>query len=308
MADRSIDSQVREHTIYKVTFVGFVLNIVLSVLKLIAGILGRSSAMVADALHSFSDFATDLIVILFVKVSSKPKDKEHDYGHGKYETLATIIIGLALALVGFKILYESGLTIYKVIAGREVDIARPGVIAIIAAGISIVVKEWMFRYTRAAGRKVESSALQANAWHHRSDAFSSVGTLIGVGGAYFLGQRWRVLDPIAAFVVGCMIVVVAFKIISEGTSDMLEKSLPDEIEDEILGIIGQDPRVSKPHNLKTRRVGPNIVIDVHLRVDPEMTVREAHQITVDVEHNLKARFGSGTMASLHVEPTKEECK
>ncbi|HRU72578.1 MAG TPA: cation diffusion facilitator family transporter, partial [Paludibacteraceae bacterium] len=186
----------REKTIYKVTWVGFFANLVLSIAKLLAGIFGRSGAMIADAVHSISDFATDVVVLAFVKVSAKPKDEGHDYGHGKYETLATVIIGLALFAVGVGILINSIELIRQVVDG--VVIERPGLIALVAAAVSIVVKEALYWYTILAARRVNSPAMEANAWHHRSDAFSSIGTLIGIGGAYFLGEQWRVLDPIAA--------------------------------------------------------------------------------------------------------------
>lgn len=185
----------RTRKIYRVTWIGMVVNIALSLLKLAAGILGRSGAMIADAVHSISDLATDVIVLIFARISSKPEDAGHNYGHGKYETLASILISLALIAVGGGILADSIHNIRLVLTGEI--IGRPGAIALIAAAISIVAKEVLYRYTVRVGRQTDSPSVVANAWHHRSDALSSIGTLTGIGLAYFLGDkcaspiRWR---------------------------------------------------------------------------------------------------------------------
>lgn len=192
----------REQAIYRVTWIGFAVNLVLSAGKLAAGIWGHSAAMVADAIHSVSDFATDLVVLLFVRVSAKPRDDDHDYGHGKYETLATLIIGVALAGVGIKLLWSGGTAIRDFTRGLLPT--QPGVVALWAAVVSIVAKEALYRYTARVGRRVNSPSVVANAWHHRSDALSSVGTLVGIGCAYFLGGGWRLADPAAAIVVALL--------------------------------------------------------------------------------------------------------
>ena len=282
----SCEAEARKRVIYRVTFVGFVVNLVLTAMKFVAGIAGRSGAMVADAVHSCSDMLTDIVVIAFAKVSAKPRDDGHDYGHGKYETLATIIISLALAAVG------AGILLSSIRAIR------------IAAAVSIVVKEILYRYTVREGRRVESPSMVANAWHHRSDALSSLGTLAGIGCAYFLGQRWRIADPIAALVVAVFIFKIAFDLIRTGLGELLERSLPDETEREILGIVTADPRVGEPHNLRTRRIGAAIAVEVHVRVDGAMSVARSHELTVDIERRLRARFGEGTIISIHVEPAK----
>lgn len=258
--------------------------------------------MVADAVHSASDFATDLVVLVFVKISAKPKDDDHDYGHGKYETLATLIIGLALAAVGIGIFVSGARSIVHVLGGGTIPSPEP--IALVAAVVSIVAKEWLYRYTVAVGRRVESSSVIANAWHHRSDAFSSIGTLIGIGCAYFLGGKWRIADPIAAIVVAALIVKVAIGLVRSGLDELLEKSLPADVENEILEILTANPAVTMPHNLRTRRIGSGIAIDAHIRVDGNMTVLEAHQHTIEIEKALKERFGDNTIVSLHVEPRK----
>lgn len=294
----------RERQIYKVTLIGFFVNMLLSVGKLVAGVIGQSGAMIADGVHSISDFFTDLVVLVFVRVSALPKDEDHDYGHGKFETLATIIIGLALFAVGAGILYKSVKLILSVIGGE--NIAQPKAIALIAAAVSIVVKEILFRYTKREGEKVDSSVMVANAWHHRSDALSSIGTLVGIGGAYFFGQKWSVLDPIAAIIVGILIVKVSYDLIKPGIGEMLERSLPKEQEDEIEQLVLTNKNFSDIHNMKTRRIGSAIAIELHVRVPGNMTVTESHNATEDVEKKLKAHYGPRTQVILHVEPIKEK--
>ena len=276
----SSEAEIRKRKIYRVTFVGFVVNLVLSVLKLAAGIVGRSGAMVADAVHSFSDLATDVVVIAFARISAKPRDDGHDYGHGKYETLATIIISLALGIVGAGILAGSIRDIRIVVDGGLLP--RPGLVALVAAGVSIVVKEILYRYTVREGRAVDSPSVVANAWHHRSDALSSLGALV----------------------VAVFIFKVAFDLVRTGLNELLERSLPADVEEEILRIVTADPEVCQPHNLRTRRIGAAIAVEVHVRMDGAMTVARSHALTVDIERRLRARFGEGTMIAIHVEPLK----
>lgn len=294
--------EIRKRRIYRVTFIGFAVNLVLSLVKLAAGILGRSGAMVADAVHSFSDLATDVVVIVFARISAKPRDDGHDYGHGKYETLATILISIALGVVGVGILINSIGSIRVVIDGGLLP--RPGLVALAAAVVSIAAKEILYRYTVREGRAIDSPSVVANAWHHRSDALSSLGTLVGIGCAYFLGERWRIADPIAALIVAVFIFKIAFDLIRTGLGELLEKSLPEETEQEILRIVTADPAVREPHNLRTRRIGAAIAIEVHVRVDGAMTVACSHALTVAIERRLRARFGEGTMIAIHVEPIK----
>ncbi|HJC52762.1 cation diffusion facilitator family transporter [uncultured Alistipes sp.] len=298
----TVDTSTREKEIYRVTLVGFVVNLILSAAKLAAGILGRSGAMVADAIHSFSDMATDIVVIVFARISSKPKDDGHDYGHGKYETLATIIISLALAAVGIGILSSSIGSIRTILEGGTLP--RPGAVALVAAVVSIVAKEILYRYTVRVGRRIDSPSVIANAWHHRSDALSSLGTLAGIGCAYFLGEKWRIADPIAALLVAVFIFKIALDLIRTGLGELLEKSLPADVEQEILSIVTANPEIRSPHNLRTRRIGASIAIEVHVRVDGAMSVAHSHALTVDIEHRLRARFGAGTMIAIHVEPFK----
>lgn len=299
---QKLNDNQREKAISKATWVGFGVNVFLSIGKLIAGIVGHSGAMIADAIHSTSDFITDIIVLVFVKISAKPKDEDHDYGHGKYETLATIVIGLMLAGVAIGIFTNNAQRIASFIKGEQLN--QPGAIALIAAFVSIVSKEILYWYTVSIANKVESQALKANAWHHRSDAFSSIGTLLGIGGAFFLSEKWRILDPIAAIVVGALIVKVAYDLIIPSLNELLERSLPKEHEDEIESIVMSDNRLSDLHNLKTRRIGACIAIEFHVRVRGDMTVDESHGITKQIEHKLRAQYGDTTQVIIHIEPIK----
>lgn len=298
------DVIAREKEIYKVTVVGSIGNMLLLLFKFIAGFVGNSSAMIADAVHSLSDFITDIIVLVFVKISNKPQDKTHDYGHGKYETLATAIIGAVLFFVGLGIMWNAGSSIWTVIKGGSLE--SPGVVALVAALVSIVVKEILYRYTVACGKRCESKAVVANAWHHRSDALSSIGTAIGIGGAIILGEKWRVLDPIAAFVVSIFIIKVSVELLVPCLDELLEKSLPEDTEKEIEDIILSFPGVSQPHNLRTRRIGNSCSIEVHIRMDGDMTVSSSHAITVAIEKKLKEMLGQHIYVNIHVEPARPD--
>ena len=292
----------REREIYKVTLVGSVVNVLLTVFKFIAGVLGRSAAMTADAAHSLSDLLTDAVVILFVRISAKPEDRGHDYGHGKYETLATTIIGLLLAAVAVGIGFHGVSDI--VVWSRGGVLASPGMLAMWAAVVSVLLKEAVYQYTAVYARKLDSSVMKANAWHHRSDALSSLGTLAGIGGAIALGGRWAVLDPLASLVVAFFILRVACKLLKQGLSELLEASLPDEVEQEILSLVMSHPGVSDPHHLRTRRIGSRYAIELHIRMDGSMPLSEAHDCTREIEAALKQRFGQSTHINLHVEPAK----
>ena len=299
-----MEKESREKQIYRVTIVGSIANFFLLVFKFVAGILGQRSAMIADAVHSLSDFVTDIIVLVFVKVSAKPKDTGHDYGHGKYETLATVIIGIVLLIVGTGIFWNGLNQILAFYRGEKLE--SPDLIALIAALVSIVVKEILYRYSVIVGHKVQSQAVVANAWHHRSDAFSSIGTALGIAGAIFLGKDWRVLDPIAAVVVSVFIVKVSIQLLIPCLNDLLERSLPEEIEKEIITIIDEDSQIKDPHNLRTRRIGSDFAIEVHIRLQPDMTVKEAHVVATGIENRLRAKYGLRTHVAVHVEPVKNE--
>lgn len=294
----------REHEIYKVTLVGSVGNVVLLTFKFIAGTLGHSSAMIADAVHSLSDFFTDLIVLLFVKISAKPQDESHDYGHGKFETFATFFIGLALIAAATGIIVSGVLKFVDWLGGEQLE--APSKLALWAALLSIAVKEGLFRYTIHCGKSLDSQAVIANAWHHRSDALSSIGAAIGIGGAILLGDRWTVLDPLASIVVGLMLVKVAIDLLKSSVGELTESSLPAETEREIEGIIKSFPGVFEPHNLRTRRIGDHIAIETHVRMDGRLHLEEAHERATAIERELKQRFGSATHVTIHMEPTKDK--
>lgn len=290
----------RTKDIYRVTLVGSVINVVLLLFKFVAGIIGHSAAMLADAVHSLSDFVTDVIVLVFIHISGKPQDKSHDYGHGKYETLAMTLIGVALLLVALGILNSGAMKIKLWLDGEQLE--APGTIALWAALLSVVLKEGVYRYSMIKARQLNSPAVEANAWHHRSDALSSIGTAIGIGGAIFLGQRWTVLDPIASVVVGIFIVKVSVSLLRRGIGDLLEQSLPDAVEEEILQMVAALPGLSKPHDLRTRRIGNHYAIELHILMDGNITLREAHDKASEVEETLKSHYGQETHVAVHVEP------
>ena len=293
----------RENELTKVTLWGSVGNLVLLSFKFVAGIVAGSSAMVADAVHSLSDFLTDLIVLVFVRIGAKPQDESHDYGHGKFETLAALFVALALVGAAIGIIVSGSLKIARWLQGETLE--TPGMLALWAALLSILVKEILFRYTIAKGKALESPAVIANAWHHRSDALSSIGAAIGIGGAILLGQRWAVLDPLASIVVGGMLVKVAWDLLKVSTGELTDSSLSAETEREIEDIFRSFPQVSEPHNLRTRRIGNRIAIESHVRLDGGMTLDEAHDIVSAIEDRIRERFGHGTIVTIHMEPVKK---
>ncbi|MBO4827015.1 MAG: cation transporter [Prevotella sp.] len=294
----------REKEIYRVTLVGSLGNVLLLVFKFVAGLLGHSAAMIADAVHSLSDFITDLIVIVFVNISARPQDESHDYGHGKFETLASSVIGLALAAAAMGIIV-SGLMKFAAWVGGE-QLQTPGKLALWAALLSIVVKELLYQYTARKGRELNSQAVTANAWHHRSDAFSSIGAAIGIGGAILLGNRWAVLDPLASVVIGLMLVKVAWELMKTSISELTEGSLPADTEREIEQIMLSVAGVCEPHNLRTRRIGNRIAIESHIRMDGNLSLKEAHDKASVIERKLKEYFGESTHVTLHVEPVPKK--
>ena len=292
----------REKEIYLVTIWGSVCNALLVAFKFVAGILGHSSAMVADAVHSLSDFLTDILVLIFVRISTKPQDKDHDYGHGKYETIASFIIALGLLVVAIGIIVRGAKKFAMWLKGE--DLPAPGQIALWAALLSIVLKELLFQYTIRRGKAIESTALITNAWHHRSDAISSIGAALGIGGALLFGDRWTVLDPIAGIIVGAMLVKTAIDLVRGSMNELTDSSLPEETEQEILSIIRSVPNVIDPHNLRTRRIGNRIAIEVHVRMDGATSLHDAHEHASQIENKLRERFGNHTHVAVHMEPVK----
>lgn len=292
----------RQKETYRVTIAGSIINILLLAFKFAAGILGHSAAMIADAIHSLTDFVTDAIVLVFVRLGSKPTDRDHDYGHGKYETLASAIIGVSLLVVGMMICYSGVTKTYHAMCGEPLQ--QPGFIALAAAVASVVLKEWAYRFTVRVGRRCHSEAVVANAWHHRSDALSSVGTTVGIGGAIILGEKWAVLDPLTAIVVSFFIMKAAWSLLSKAVDELTDGSLPKETEDEIESIVSEDNEVSVVHNLCTRRIGNRIAIEMHVRMPGETSLYVAHHHATEIEKRLKQRFGADTHISIHLEPVK----
>lgn len=290
----------REKEIERVTLWGGAINVALTAFKFVAGICGHSAAMLADAIHSLSDFVTDIIVLAFVHISSKPEDTDHPYGHGKYETMATTLIGVALFAVAVGIFIEG---VEKIALWAKGGVlTMPGRLALWAALVSIVLKELIFQYTIFKAKKLDSQALRANAWHHRSDALSSIGAALGIGGALIGGERWAVLDPIASIAVAAIIVKVAVDLIKNGFQDLMEHSLPPEVEGEIMNIVRSVPDVVEPHALHTRRIGNQYAIELHVRMNGDMPLRQAHAKADEIERRLKAQYGEHTHISVHVEP------
>lgn len=284
----------------RVTWLGFGVNAALGVLKVAAGILGRSSAMVADGIHSFSDFISDIIVLVFVGISRRKANMEFQYGHGKFETFATMLLALVLGIVGVMFFMEGGEKVWWSLHGAELE--QPGWIALIMALLSIASKEWLYRITRKVGEKVHSAVVVANAWHHRSDSLSSLATLAGIGGAMFLGARWRILDPVAAMVVSVFIIIVAVKLGKPAVAELLERSLPSDLVEGMYSVIGHTDGVRAFHHFASRYNGNRIFVDFHIKVDPDISVVSGHHIASQVEGRLQDAYGENVTATIHVEP------
>ena len=276
------------------------INAVLTIFKLVAGVIGRSSAMVADGVHSLSDFISDIIILVFLRISRKGRDKDHDFGHGKFETMATFVLSIILLIVGAQILSHGIEKIFSVLRGESIP--APSMIALWAALSSIVAKEFCYQITARVGRKVNSPAVVANAWHHRSDALSSIGSLLGIGAAIWLGRGWVILDPIAGCIISVVIFVVAVKMALPAMKELLDISLPEDVENEIIAIASSVPGVTDVHNLKTRHSGPSVIIEAHIKVDHTISIVAAHAISTEVERRLAAHFGPETQINIHVEP------
>lgn len=294
--------EARERRLVRLTLAGAAVNALLAAAKLAAGVFGRSAALVADAAHSFSDLATDAAVVACVRVSARPPDEDHDFGHGKFETFAAFLVALALFAVAAGLFRDGALRALRAL--RNPGAPPPAPIALVAAAASVIVKELLYRITRREGERLCAPAVVANAWHHRSDALSSIGALLGVAGARFLGPSAVVLDPLAGVAVAALVALSAWRLASASAGELLEKSLPAGTEAELLRLVAADPEVHDPHNLRTRRIGAGIAVEVHIRVDPDLSVRRSHAIAHGVEDRIRAHHGPWTHVIVHVEPLR----
>ncbi len=297
---RAKESEDRANKGVKVTYNGLIVNIILTAFKFLAGIIGQSAAMVADAAHSLSDLASDVVVILCFRYIKNPIDETHNYGHGKIETLSTAIVGSMLLVVIFFIASSSVEELLRFFRGEVIP--RPAPIALIAAILSITSKELLYRYTLKVGKEIESPLIIANAWHHRSDAFSSIGTMIGIGGAIFLGEKWRILDPLAAIFVSVLILKVAIDILKDSISELIETSVDDKLKNEIFDTVSKVKGVKDYHKLRIRRIGNYYSMSLHILVDKSMTVKDAHDISYNVEEEIRKLLGPETIVTTHLEP------
>ena len=273
-------------------------NVVLSVIKLLAGIIAHSSAMISDAVHSASDVFSTFVVIIGIKLASKKPDKEHPYGHERMECVAAIVLAMVLFITGLGIGLEA---VKNIIHGNYGDLQVPGVLALIAAIVSIVSKEAMYWYTRHYAKKIDSSALMADAWHHRSDAFSSIGSLIGIG-ASRLG--YPVMDSIASLVIFVFIVKAAFDIFKDAIDKMVDHSCDEEIEKQIYECVMKNENVMGIDLLQTRVFGNKIYVDVEIQADASYTLQKAHDIAEAVHDDIEESFPKVKHIMVHVNPAK----
>jgi len=285
----------KEKRIRKVTWIGLIVNILLSVIKITAGIYGRSQAVLADGIHSISDTTTDIAVIAGSYFWSKPPDSSHPYGHKRIETIVSIFIGVVLFAAGAGIGLKALFTLY------EKHSSPPEWIALLAAILSIICKEILYQWTAATGRRTKSLALSANAWHHRLDAISSIPVLIAVG-VSILWPKWTFIDHVGAVFVSLLILYAALKIAFTGFKELLDAGAPREIRRRIKTIVLKNPTVHQVHGIRTRYAGNSLQVDLHVVVDGSMTVSESHQVAEDIEARLFDEGPDIVDVVVHIEP------
>ena len=293
------DTALKTNEEKRCTLLGMACDVCLSAVKIATGILGHSSAILADGIHSIGDTVTDGLVYAMVRLSGKGVDERYRYGRGKFETLAAFLISIILVIVALGLMVDGIQDVWTAIQGEA--LTRPHNLALLVGIIAVIVKEGLYHYTRMKGKKTGSTALAAYAWHHRADALSTAATLLGVAGAMFLGERWRVLDPIAAIAVSVLILVLAYRMGRPAVEELLEVSLPRDEQDKIASIINNTPGVKSFHNLRTRRNGSLRVVDIHIKVDGGLSVSDSHDITREIERQLGDELGE-VMTNIHVEP------
>lgn len=284
-----------EKTAMKVSVISIVANVILALFKLIAGVLAHSGAMVSDAIHSASDVFSTFVVMIGIKIAGKEPDEEHPYGHERMECVAAIILATILCITGLGI----GKNALGSITGGSTEIMIPGVLALIAAIVSIIVKEAMFWYTRHYAKKIDSGALMADAWHHRSDALSSIGALIGI---IFARMGYVMMDSIACLVICVFIVKAAYDIFKDAVDKMVDKSCSTEVEDEIRAIVMAQDGVKGIDGLSTRLFGNKMYVDLEIRADGEKTLNETHEIAEAVHDSIEAKFEKVKHIMVHVNP------
>jgi cation diffusion facilitator family transporter len=287
----------RKGKIRSITLWGVLANILLMAIKIFSGIFIKSSALIADGFHSLSDLATDFVVLAGTGMSNRPPDEAHPYGHKRFETLATQLVGLILLVAGAGFIWKASAAVFR----REENF--PGGLMLIVAGISVIAKEVLFVLTRKISRETHSTALYANAWHHRSDSLSSLAVLVG-GIAGLLG--WGYADNVAAIVVGLMIMGVAGKILYEGLIEITEHSVDKESIEKISKILSSEQDVLDWHALRTRRVGGELFVDLHLLVDPKISVKNSHLICEKVEEKIDRELKKPVNVLIHCEPYEGE--
>lgn len=285
-----------EYIAMRVSWVSIIINLVLSLFKLFAGLIGKSGAMISDAIHSASDVFSTFIVIIGVKISNKDSDDEHQYGHERFECVASIILSVILFLTGVGIGYEG---IVKIINREEKALAIPGMIALIAAIVSILVKEWMYWYTKKAAKKINSTALMADAWHHRSDSLSSIGALIGIGGSQI---GYPICDSIASIVIALFIVKAAYDIFKDSIDRLIDKSCDIEVVEEMKKVILSVDGVIDIDDIRTRLFGSKIYVDIEIAANGEKTLTETHEIAQNVHDSIEKEFSNVKHCMVHVNP------
>jgi cation diffusion facilitator family transporter len=291
-------AQKRVRYVRKVTIIGLLVNLLLSGIKFTAGIFGNSQALIADAIHSLSDATTDIAVIAGSHYWARPPDESHPYGHQRLETLVTVFIGIMLAAASIGIGWKAVSTLHQ-----QTTTSSPGIIAALAALVSIICKEIIYRWTAAAGKKIRSPALAANAWHHRTDAISSLPVLVAVGGAMMF-PTWSFLDHVGAVVVSIFIFHAAFKITWPGLSELIDAGVPAEIQKRIQAIASNNASVQQVHAIRSRYVSSSIFVDMHIVVDGTITVQEGHQIADAVENRIAKEIPDVLDVVVHVDPTE----
>lgn len=293
------NTQTRYQATRNVTFVGLVVNVFLATAQLFGGIFTHSQALIADGIHTLSDLASDFVVLIAAKLASKDADDDHPYGHGRFETVATVILGLALSAVAIGITIRA---ITRLMSPETLDAPKP--LALLFVALAIISKEALYQYTMVVAKRIDSKMLEANAWHHRSDSISSLLVAIGVAGSIYLGLPW--LDSAAAIVVAAMIFYMGAKLIFSSTMELVDTAISPQKTEEIRSFISTIEGVDEMHLLRTRKMGNNVLADVHLQVNPYLSVSEGHHIAENVIEQLGNKFPEISDITAHIDPEDDE--